>query len=508
MSARPRVAVVHPYWSFWEHTADAGLRAARAALTRRVVAALEPGVEVVIAGELADPEAGAALAACLTAGPAGPATPAAPPAGPATRAAGPASGPGVDAVLVLQTMAVPPTHALAFLDALPRAGVVIWAAHEHGLPPTPEDHGATTAQGAAVDHGAITAQGATVGAPMLGNVLARRGRPFELVLGRVGDAACHARVTARLGAAAAAGGLRRARIGRVGPPLAGYLHVDLDPGALRQATGIEVVALPASEVRERYRDVPGDRLQSLVEEVTAGWDIDPDALGEPLERSLRVALALEALVADHRLDAGALNCHVPEIRFGSEIGVTPCFGLGRLTSAGIPWTCTGDLLTAVAMLVAKRLGGAALYHELETLDYATGEFVIANSGEHDLAWLAPGERPRLRRNGWFCGVDPRCGVCAGFGPPAGPATLVGFTPHPQARGGFRLVAARGALTARRFPETGTVNGAFRFRAQPAERAWERWAQAGVNHHSAATPGDLAAAVERVALHLGIGSVVV
>jgi L-arabinose isomerase len=160
------------------------------------------------------------------------------------------------------------------------------------------------------------------------------------------------------------------------------------------------------------------------------------------------------------------------------------------------------------MLTTKRLGGAALYHEIEAIDYATGELVIANSGEHDLAWLAPGERPRLRRNGWFCGVDPRCGVCAVLEPQAGPATLVGFTPHPAARGGFRYAVARGELTERRFPETGTPNGAFRFLGGSVEEAWSRWAATGVNHHSSATPGDLAADVAEVAAHLGVEAVVV
>jgi L-arabinose isomerase len=134
--------------------------------------------------------------------------------------------------------------------------------------------------------------------------------------------------------------------------------------------------------------------------------------------------------------------------------------------------------------------------------------VIANSGEHDLAWLAPGTRPRLRPNGWFCGKDAHCGVCAVLEPAPGRATLVGFTPHPEARGGFRFVVARGELTARTFPETGTVNGAFRFRDGPVEEAWGRWANAGVNHHSSATPGDLSAEVGTVARYMGIEAVIV
>ncbi len=124
------------------------------------------------------------------------------------------------------------------------------------------------------------------------------------------------------------------------------------------------------------------------------------------------------------------------------------------------------------------------------------------------AWLAPGERPRLGRNGWFCGKDARCGVCAAFEPAAGPATLVGFTPHPDARGGFRFVVARGQLTPRRFPETGTVNGAFRFLDGSVEEAWARWAAAGVNHHSSATPGDISADVERLARLLGVEAVTI
>jgi L-arabinose isomerase len=401
-----------------------------------------------------------------------------------------------DAVLVLQTMAAPSAYVLALLDAVPSAGVVVWALHETGL------------VGNDFDHGSITTMGATVGAPMVTNVLARTGRPFELVLGRLSDTDTVQAVSESLRIAATAAGLRRARIGRIGAPIPGYLHVDVPDRELRTATGMTPVAVDPDEVVQRYREVDAGRLVELESEVRAGWDLDPDVEeGESLGRSLRAALALEAVVHEHRLDAAAFNCHVPQFRFGEEIGIAPCWGLGRLTTLGVPLTCTGDILTAVAMLTTKRLGGAALYHEIEAIDYQTGEVVIANSGEHDLAWLAPGERPRLRRNGWFCGTDRRCGVCAVIEPAPGPATLVGFTPHPEARGGFRYVVARGTLTGRRFPVTGTANGAFRFDGE-VEEAWVRWASSGVNHHSSATPGDLSGAVERVARHLGLEAVVV
>ena len=113
-----------------------------------------------------------------------------------------------------------------------------------------------------------------------------------------------------------------------------------------------------------------------------------------------------------------MNCHVEEIRLGRDSGVTPCFGLGRETARGIPWTCSGDVLTAVAMLVAKQLGGAALYHEIEAIDFETGEVVVANSGEHDLEWRPHGCRPRQQSNPCYR-QDPLTGVHVWFDSPRG-----------------------------------------------------------------------------------------
>ncbi len=464
--------MIHPYWTLWEHTTAPTFRTDRMALARAVAVGFTDTIEPVGVEEIASGDDGVAVGRRFAAH-------------------------GVDVILVIQTMAVPAAWTMAAITQLPGVPVVVWALHETGL----VDGG--------FDHRSITSQGATVGAPMLSNLLSRAGRSFELILGRRDDAACQARVRDSLHVAGVARGIAGARLGRIGRPLDGYAHVDVDDAALRAATGIELVFVNPDEVVERYRAVAAADVMTLEAEVRSDWIFEDDpTVGESLERSLRAALALERVADDHRLDGGAFNCHVPEFRFGEPIGIAPCWALGRLTSAGRPFTCTGDVVTAVAMLTTKRLGGAAIYHEIEAIDYATGEAVIANSGEHDTAWLAPGTRPRLRRNGWFCGKDPHCGVCAVFEPAPGPATLVGFTPHPRARGGFRYVVARGELTGRTFPETGTVNGAFRFRDGPVEAAWARWATAGVNHHSSATPGDLSDAVVRVAEHLGIEAVVV
>lgn len=465
----PRVALILPYNTFWEAAVPHDLRAEREAIADRVAAALAGRVDVVARGTVASVEDGAALAARLEAA-------------------------NAEVALVLQTLAVMPAYTQAVLRPLPGLPVVVWTAHRQQRLP------------AEFDHGSITSEGATVGTPMLTNTLVREGRPFDLVVGRFDHPLTIETVAGALRAGAAASRLRRARIGRVGPVFQGYDCVDADDAGLGSATGITAVRIEAAELRELYLAVGPERVRELESEARATFAIAENVEGDSLTRTLRAAAALDDLVERHRLDAGAINCHVPEIRFGSEIGIAPCYALGRQTSSGIPWACAGDIVTAVAMLTLKLLGAAAQYHELESLDYDTGEFVVASSGEHDLAFC-DGERPALIRNLWYDG-DPHCGACACFGAPAGPATLVAFTELDHPGPGYRYIVAPGTFTTTGWPGVGTPYAAFRFAGGDAVGSWIRWCRAGANHHSAATPGDVAREVASVARFLGVDAVTV
>ena len=468
-SAPVRAAVVSPYWTFWEASAGGpALREDRQMLLADAVAALRSAgapLDVIGTGLLDSPEAATAQADGIEE--------------------------NLDVIVVVICMAAPSTHGLAFLDRFPAVPVVVWSVQR------------SRNIRAGFDASDITSAGTAVGTPQLTNMLARSGRPHEIVVGALDDAAPHRQVARAVQADATASALRRARIARVGHPPPGYACVDTDAGALRLATGIELVDVDPADLRRRWRAVDEastDRLQRQAEaiaEVAVAWDTAG-------RRSLAGAAALEALDEELDIAAGAMNCHVPELRFGSEVGVTPCYGLGRETSRGIPWTCAGDVLTAVAMLVGKRLGGAALYHELEVLDFDTDEVAIANSGEHDLSWCPAGRRPRLQPNPWYTD-DPLTGASVWFELPPGPASLIGFTPHSGEPSGYRFIVAEGHITERSLPQSPTVGGVFRFAGEAGvAESWRAWAAAGVNHHSSCSPGHLAADVATVARYLGVG----
>ncbi|MFI0424082.1 hypothetical protein [Spongiactinospora sp. 9N601] len=476
---RARVAVLAPYWDFFATSARGDLATDRAALLRDIRTGLAAHADVVIATTI-DPDV--PVAATIE----------------AVRGARP------DLLVLAATMASPPAAALRVVDAFPELPVVLWAARRGRAMAEP------------YTHQDITVDGATVGAPQLASLLARASRPFDVVMAALDDPDGLSRVHDAVRSAAAAVLLRTARIGRVGGSLPGYTCVDADAPRLADEVGARVIEVPAAEFLARYQAVDAAVVERtwaetrhLYHPTTAlpGWKAGaaPAAeVGEPVAGqvadAVRAAVALRELGEAHRLDAGAFNCHVPQIRRGPAIGYAPCFALGHCTSLGVPWTCTGDVVTAIAMLTAKALSGAALYHELEALDPDSGEFVIANSGEHDLAF-GPGPA-ELRTNPWW-----PTGLCAVLTPRPGPATLIGFA-QLDPPGGHRLIAARGRFTARKFPGVGTSNAAFAFDRTPPEHAWEAWCRSGVNHHAAATPGDHAEHVQRVAGHLKLPAIVI
>ena len=401
-----------------------------------------------------------------------------------------------DAVLVVQTMAVPPALICDALSQARHVAVMVWAVRGE------------RSVSDAVNHAGITRDGATVGASQLLNVLQRLRQPHSLFIGPIDDESAVEAVCAQLQVLAAATRLKRLRVARVGPPLQGYSCVDVDNAKLACALGVDVISLPARELQDAYRQTSVADGRIVANECAGTFSIAPElAMQTGFSRCMRFAAALEQLDERLQVGAGTLNCHVPELRFADDPGIAPCYALGRETSRGIPWTCTGDVLTAIAMWTTKSLSGSALYHEIEALDDVTKEAVLANSGEHDLAWCAPDERPELLRNGWFA-TDRCTGVCACFSVAPGPATLVGFTEHADEPSGFRFIVAEGFVTDRRFPGTGTAHGAFRFGdgTESIASAWARWAASGVNHHSSAARGHIGGRVAELARLCRIGCV--
>ena len=446
MTKQPRIGLVSPYWAFWEAVVDDDPREAHAHLVDQARAAARDHGDVVWSAGVGD------LSATLDA---------------------------VDLIVVVVTMASPPDEVRAFLEQRPGTVALVWA--HHGSPRLPEPF----------THQSITVRGATVGASMLTASLTRAGIVHDVVLGDSASPQVHD----ALRCAAAAATIRGSRVVVIGEPLDGYDFV-LPPAEDIARLGVELVNYAPEEFAAQAERAEASAVESLRAEFGGSLRTATTADGE--ESALRFALGLRGIVDAEGARAGTLNCHVPSVRRGSRWGgVAPCFALGRETSRGCPFTCTGDVNTALAMLLVSTLGRPTMYHEMEAVDETTDEVVLANSGEHDdrFASLAPA---RVTANPWFAADNPTPIVALQVAP--GPASVVAVT---VVDGRLRVIVAEGQFTDRPTEAAGTMTASFRFDSSPATSRWREWVRAGAGHHACATDARIRRDLTAVCRHLDI-----
>ena len=376
-----------------------------------------------------------------------------------------------EALLLVPAMATPP----AAIAALAReAGVPVVIACAHGLSEITE----------AYDMRALCRHSTNVGATMLGAMLARLpGAPGHVVVaGFLDDAAFHRRLAMALRVAVLARRMKRLRIGRFGPVMPGYDHVGLNDEEAAMG-GVEIVDIALEDWAACHATVTGeeiaafraDRLPALLPEGTE-W-----CASEDLDRAIRMSIALDRMAGERDIACGSLTCRGP---FGVDLpnGSIGCLATTLMTGTGRPFSATGDLVTAVAMLIGRHLGGATLYCELDAVDRKRDAFLVANTGEGDFAFVPAGGAATIREAAAHSGRHVP-GVVLAHDLSVGPATMLGMVPDTNA-GTFRLLALEGETLAPAKTALQVTHGWFRTKRRPALDAFEAWANAHATHHGA------------------------
>lgn len=399
------------------------------------------------------------------------------------------AGERLDAVVFAPAMAAPPSYAVRALADVD-APIVIWNAP--AIARLPDD----------LHQDEATVHSTSVGAVMFGNVLVRDGRPAPVVTASHDDPDGVARLARTVRAAAAAGSLRGSTLLRVGDPIPGYLDVQASAAELARI-GVSERAVDRAEWESLVGSIGAQDADAALADVRA----DPDARwtgdgGPGAAHSAAVAVALERAALECGAVGGTVNCHGPWFRTSEVVGVPACLAVVREATAGRPFSCTGDQPTAIALLLARRMAGAALYCECYTPELATGLVLIAAGGEGDPAWADPEVPMTLEANDHYPGARGE-GTSVAFGLRRGPATLLSMSPTSS---GWVLAWATGAVEETRYRDMRGPNGMFRFDSGPGDEAISRWISSGATHHNALAPGRLDLEVPILAAALGIDHV--
>ena len=328
---------------------------------------------------------------------------------------------GVDVIVFAPTMAAPPSYGWEAIRDLPNVPLVTVGAQE--LDEVPDDYATEEA----------TRRSLPVGLVMFTNVLVREGRPFTTLISSVGSDDLDASLAETLRAVDAAAMVRNTRMLAIGTPISGYLDVEVSPGELQQV-GVEVIDIDADGIGHAFEAVDSTAVDRLVADLREGFDAT--AVDDvTLERSARLAIAMDQLCGQHGANAGAVNCHGDVLRWNDRVGITACLGVALCTRDGTPFACTGDIPTGIALAIGKRLASSALYCELYQMDFPGNWILLANGGEGDLSIRAPSATVRLLPEDHYMG-NHGPGTAVAFELPRGPGHAHQPDPcHPHRRMG-------------------------------------------------------------------------
>ncbi len=461
-SAAPaKVALLSCYFTLFDEQMPAGFRSEREAVVKRYADLLREAFDVVEAGMLTSDAEGEQANALL-------------------RGARP------DAVVFAPSMAAPPSYAARALAGVD-APLVVWNGPTIGRLPD----GLTQAQ--------ATVNSSQVASVMLANALVRERRPFAAITASPNDPEDAIRLIRTVRAAATASRLRGAAVLRVGSPFPGYLDVEVGPADLDRL-GIAERSVTVAELNDAFAAVDAGRIgEAFADLARRGWVRHE---GPADERSMRLALALEDLAGQAGAVAATVNCHSDLLRWNSEIGITACLGASLLTASGVPVACTGDMPTALALVLGRALSGRALYCEFYTPERETGLMLLAAGGEGDPAWADGGRPVVVEPNVHYPGAH-GAGASLSFRLEPGPATALSLSP---VEGTWRLAWATGEIVEARYDTMGGPNGMFRFDSGSAFEAGARWIGSGATHHNALALGRLDLEIPALARALGVEEV--
>jgi L-fucose isomerase-like protein len=150
------------------------------------------------------------------------------------------------------------------------------------------------------------------------------------------------------------GGLKGMVVGAIGARTTAFKTVRIDEVAL-QRHGITMETLDLSGVFVRMNALtPQDEAYKTKAEALKAYTSWQGVPEEAFDRIVRLAVVLDAIIEEYRMDAIALRCW---IEMQELLGISPCVVLGELNNRGIPAACEVDVGNAVVMYALHLASG-------------------------------------------------------------------------------------------------------------------------------------------------------
>jgi L-arabinose isomerase len=337
--------------------------------------------------------------------------------------------------------------------------------------------------------------------PELANVFLRARIPFRQITGVLGDdPAAWNEIGEWMRAANAVQGLAHNRLGLMGHYYSGMLDIATDLTALCATFGGHLEHIEVDELSHLRGLVSDEQARDKAAAIQKHFDVQHDCAIEELIRAARTSVALDRLVAEHRLTSMAYF-HSGSGNAANEDTISSIIlGTSLLTAAGVPVAGEYEVKNAIAMKIMDLLGAGGSFTEFYALDFNDDVVLMGHDGPGHTA-IAEG-KCKVRPLEVYHGKVGR-GLSVEMSVRHGPVTLLSVVEDGQ--GSFLLLYAEGVSEAGPILEIGNTNSRYRF-SIGVRRFMQEWSQHGPAHHCAAGVGHLGAQLEKLAALLNIRAV--
>ena len=355
--------------------------------------------------------------------------------------------------------------------------------------------------GTSMDHenfgtGEWLAFAGSAGLPEMGVALERLGLPVRSVSGHLHDERAWAKIERHVRAVGVVANLRRSRFGLLGHLYPGMFDIASNITSGYSTFGGHVEILEMDQLRAHYDEVTHAEVADAIVAVESAFRLAPNVDRENIAFQAKVAVALDHLVADYRLNSLAYFHMGNSDDIYSRLATAFPIGATLLSSRGIPTVTEFELRAGIAMLITGQLGGGGTFTEGQALDFDRGHVELGHNDAADARITS--NRPLLRTMEVFHG---KSGGGASVEASVRPGPVTQFSIGEMRDGTLRFIASEGTAVEGPAIKIGNTTTRIDFGCDPGD--WtDAWAQSGSTHHWAMGAGHLAADIEAVADYLG------
>ena len=334
--------------------------------------------------------------------------------------------------------------------------------------------------------------------PEIANVFHRCRVPFFQVTGTLeGDPAAWNEISDWVEAARVAHAMEHNRLGVMGHYYGGMLDIYSDLTQQCAYFGGHVEMIEVDELAALRREVSNSEISARVNEFRKAFDVQPDCLGQELERAARTSVALDRLVEVHKLGSMSYYYQGTGNAENEDAISSIILGTSLLTARGIPVAGEYEIKNAQAMKIMDCFGAGGSFTEYYAVDYNDDVVLMGHDGPGHIA-IAEG-KTKVRPLSVYHGKVGR-GLSVEMSVRHGPVTLLSVVQTVD--GKLKLLAAEGESVPGPILEIGNTNSRYRF-SLGARNFINNWNSQGPAHHCAVGVGHLGTKLGKLASILGM-----